>query len=54
VSKWRDEAARLGLTKAEIDRMASAFEHQDLETARAAVSRKEQQDEIFGKNHQAH
>ena len=30
VSKWRDEAARHGLTKPEIDRMASAFEHQDL------------------------
>jgi serine/threonine-protein kinase HipA len=35
VAKWRDEAARHGLTKPEIDRMASAFEHQDLEMARA-------------------
>jgi serine/threonine-protein kinase HipA len=35
VSKWRDEAARHGLTKAEIDRMASAFEHDDLRLARA-------------------
>jgi serine/threonine-protein kinase HipA len=34
VSEWRAEAARHGLTKAEIDRMASAFEHQDLEMAR--------------------
>lgn len=34
VSKWRGEAARHGLTKPEIDRMASAFEHQDLEMAR--------------------
>jgi len=34
VSKWRDEAARHGLTKPEIDRMTSAFEHQDLEMAR--------------------
>ena len=34
VSKWRDEAARQGLTKTEIDRMASAFEHRDLEAAR--------------------
>jgi serine/threonine-protein kinase HipA len=34
VSKWRDEAARQGLTKAEIDRMASAFEHRDLEMTR--------------------
>ena len=33
VSKWRDEAARHGLTKPEIDRMASAFEHQDLALA---------------------
>jgi serine/threonine-protein kinase HipA len=29
VSKWRDEAAQHGLTKAEIDRMASAFVHDD-------------------------
>jgi serine/threonine-protein kinase HipA len=34
VSDWRAEGARHGLTKAEIDRMASAFEHQDLEMAR--------------------
>ena len=34
VSKWRDEAARHSLTKPEIDRMASAFEHRDLEMAR--------------------
>jgi hypothetical protein len=34
VSKWRDEAARNSLTKPEIDRMASAFEHRDLEMAR--------------------
>jgi serine/threonine-protein kinase HipA len=33
VSKWRAEAARHGLTKPEIDRMASAFEHQDLKAA---------------------
>src|SRR6266852_7874347 len=33
VSKWRDEASRHGLGKAEIERMASAFEHQDLEMA---------------------
>ncbi len=37
VSKWRDEAARHGLTKPEIDRMASAFEHQDQEMARARL-----------------
>src|SRR6185295_4730825 len=29
VSRWRAEAARHGLNKAEIDRMASAFEHED-------------------------
>lgn len=33
VTKWRDEAARHGLTKNEIDRMASAFEHEDLKAA---------------------
>jgi len=30
---WRDIAAQGGLSKAEIDRMASAFEHEDLESA---------------------
>jgi serine/threonine-protein kinase HipA len=35
VSKWRDEAAQHGLTKNEIDRMASAFEHADLEMAQS-------------------
>jgi serine/threonine-protein kinase HipA len=34
VSRWRHEAARHDLAKAEIDRMASAFEHRDLEMAR--------------------
>jgi hypothetical protein len=33
VSTWRQEAARHDLTKGEIDRMASAFEHEDLELA---------------------
>ena len=33
VATWRDEAARHGLTKQEIARMASAFEHTDLDTA---------------------
>jgi serine/threonine-protein kinase HipA len=33
VSKWRNEAARHGLSKNEIDRMASAFEHKDLKEA---------------------
>jgi serine/threonine-protein kinase HipA len=36
VGQWRDEAARHGLTKAEVDRTASAFEHRDLERARGA------------------
>ena len=30
VSTWRRQAASLGLTAVEIDRMASAFEHRDL------------------------
>jgi serine/threonine-protein kinase HipA len=34
VSPWRQEAAGLGLTKPEIERMASAFEHRDSEMAR--------------------
>ena len=33
VSKWCDEASRHGLSKGEIDRMASAFEHEDLQLA---------------------
>ena len=28
---WREEAAKLKIKKAEIDRMASAFEHEDLQ-----------------------
>lgn len=31
---WREEAARFKIKKAEIDRMASAFEHEDLQKAR--------------------
>jgi len=34
-AKWRDEAARHGLGKSEIDRMASAFEHEDSKLAGA-------------------
>jgi hypothetical protein len=30
VSKWRSEATRRGISKHEIDRMASAFEQEDL------------------------
>ncbi len=33
VSCWRREAARLGISPGEIDRMASAFEHKDLKAA---------------------
>lgn len=33
VTTWRAEASKLGLTKAEIEGMASAFEHEDLKTA---------------------
>lgn len=33
VSKWRTEASALGLTARELDRMASAFEHEDLKAA---------------------
>jgi serine/threonine-protein kinase HipA len=35
VSTWRPTAEKAGLGRAEIDRMASAFEHEDLELARA-------------------
>jgi serine/threonine-protein kinase HipA len=34
VSTWRQEATKLGLTQTQIDRMASAFEHEDLEATR--------------------
>jgi serine/threonine-protein kinase HipA len=33
VAEWRREAKKLGLTPAEIERMASAFEHEDLKAA---------------------
>jgi serine/threonine-protein kinase HipA len=39
VAMWRKAAAKLGLTPAEIDRMASAFEHEDLKAAAAFRSR---------------
>jgi len=35
VAQWRQVAKKLGLTLAEIDRMASAFEHEDLKNALA-------------------
>ncbi len=34
VATWRQKAAKLGLTEPEIDRMASAFEHADLDKVR--------------------
>ncbi|MFN8582497.1 MAG: hypothetical protein U0163_16170 [Gemmatimonadaceae bacterium] len=33
VAHWRREASRHGLSKTEIDRMASAFDHEDLKKA---------------------
>ena len=33
VSNWREDAKRMGLRNSEIDRMASAFEHEDLAKA---------------------
>lgn len=33
VSGWREEAARVGLTRGECERMASAFGHNDLRKA---------------------
>ena len=33
VATWRKQAAKLGLTPSEVDRMASAFEHEDLQAA---------------------
>jgi serine/threonine-protein kinase HipA len=38
VATWRKAAAKLGLTAAEMDRMASAFEHEDLQAALAPGS----------------
>ena len=38
VATWRQVAKKLGLTPAEIGRMASAFEHEDLKAALAGVS----------------
>jgi serine/threonine-protein kinase HipA len=41
VARWRKSALKVGLTTREIDRMASAFEHDDLKAALALVVRKE-------------
>jgi serine/threonine-protein kinase HipA len=40
VAKWRQEATNLGLTKAEANRMTSAFEHADLKTALSSAGRR--------------
>jgi serine/threonine-protein kinase HipA len=40
VSQWRREAARLGISPLEIDRMASAFEHDDLKQSLAMGGRR--------------
>ena len=34
VSEWRSVATQFGLSKKEVDRMACAFEHEDLEKAK--------------------
>lgn len=39
VATWRAQAARLGLSKHDVDRMASAFEHDDLQAAVKARTR---------------
>jgi serine/threonine-protein kinase HipA len=39
VATWRKEAGRLGLTASEIERMASAFEHEDLKAALAFAAK---------------
>ena len=39
VRRWREEAERFGVGRAEMDRVASAFEHAELERARRAAAR---------------
>jgi len=39
VDRWRRTAASLGLSKGEIDRMASAFKHEDLTAALAGAKK---------------
>jgi serine/threonine-protein kinase HipA len=38
VANWRGEAAKLGVSAREIDRMASAFEHEDARKALALAA----------------
>ena len=40
VATWRKVAAKLGLAETEIDRMASAFDHEDLDAALSFVGRR--------------
>jgi serine/threonine-protein kinase HipA len=49
VSSWRQVAKKLGLSAAEIDRMASAFEHEDLDLALSV-----QASHKMGKSHREH
>ena len=39
IARWREGAARYGLRKSEIERMASAFEHDDFRAALARALR---------------
>ena len=38
VRRWRDALARLGITRDEVERMSSAFEHEDLSAATTSAS----------------
>jgi serine/threonine-protein kinase HipA len=57
ISTWREVAARKGVKRSEIDRMASAFEHEELETAlRLGATRGTQKKEVeamFRSSHRA-
>jgi serine/threonine-protein kinase HipA len=40
VSRWRSEAKKVGISDSEINRMASAFDHEDLRKATILANRK--------------
>jgi serine/threonine-protein kinase HipA len=40
VSAWRTEAKKVGISHTEINRMASAFDHEDLRKATTLANRK--------------
>ena len=40
VARWKKDAAKIGIPAAELERMASAFEHDDLKAATSVASRK--------------